>query len=206
MNIQLTAEIYKNLIKMCAYRNLTIVGDILSEDKLIQTINFNEYISIEATRSKLNQLSSAYVFIILLKENARYMSKTALFKRLVEDIIKKNISGDPTEITFIMDEPLSSNINKMLAEFKQTVFIESYNYALFRIELPLHESVPKHSILPEDELITLLELYKTHKERFPIIKASDPQAVWLGARPGQVIKILRPSDSAGYAIAYRICV
>lgn len=70
-----------------------------------------------------------------------------------------------------------------------------------------HIFVPKHEIVPQDEQKALMEkLYITAKSKFPEIKFHrDPITRCIGAVPGDIIKITRPSASAGVAIVYRVC-
>jgi len=71
-----------------------------------------------------------------------------------------------------------------------------------------HVLVPKHEILPQEQHKALLDsMYITSKTKFPEIKFHiDPIARCIGAVPGDIIKITRPSSSAGESIIYRICV
>jgi DNA-directed RNA polymerase subunit H len=70
-----------------------------------------------------------------------------------------------------------------------------------------HVLVPKHEIVPESEHKALMaSMYITSKSKFPEIKFHiDPIARCIGAVPGDIIKITRPSASAGEAIIYRVC-
>ena len=43
-------------------------------------------------------------------------------------------------------------------------------------------------------------------ENLPRILSTDPASVSIGAKPGQVIKILRKSPTAKYTVAYRLVV
>ncbi len=73
---------------------------------------------------------------------------------------------------------------------------------------PLHHVlVPKHEIVPESEHKELMErLHVIAKSKFPEIKFHvDPIARCIGAVPGDIVKITRPSASAGEAIIYRVC-
>jgi DNA-directed RNA polymerase subunit H (RpoH/RPB5) len=50
-------------------------------------------------------------------------------------------------------------------------------------------------------------LYIVSKTKFPEIKFHiDPITRCIGAVPGDIIKITRPSGSAGESIIYRVCV
>jgi DNA-directed RNA polymerase subunit H len=70
-----------------------------------------------------------------------------------------------------------------------------------------HVMVPKHEIVPEDKHKPLMEsMYITSKSKFPEIKFhADPIARCIGAVPGDIVKITRPSASSGEAIIYRVC-
>jgi len=66
-----------------------------------------------------------------------------------------------------------------------------------------HELVPKHSILTKEEAEELRKRYKIELYQLPYIKSSDPVAEIIGAKPGDVVKIIRKSPTAGEAVAYR---
>jgi DNA-directed RNA polymerase subunit H len=70
-----------------------------------------------------------------------------------------------------------------------------------------HVLVPMHEIVPESEHKGLMaSMYITAKSKFPEIKFHiDPITRCIGAVPGDIIKITRPSASAGVAIIYRVC-
>jgi DNA-directed RNA polymerase subunit H (RpoH/RPB5) len=70
-----------------------------------------------------------------------------------------------------------------------------------------HVLVPKHEIVPSEYHKELLEsLYITSKSKMPEIKFHvDPIARCIGAVPGDIVKITRPSQSAGESILYRVC-
>lgn len=70
-----------------------------------------------------------------------------------------------------------------------------------------HVLVPKHEIVPQDEHKKLLEsMYITTKTKLPEIKFHlDPITRCIGAVPGDIIKITRPSQSAGETVYYRVC-
>jgi DNA-directed RNA polymerase subunit H len=69
-----------------------------------------------------------------------------------------------------------------------------------------HELVPKHILLTKEERKQLLEQLKIRPERLPWIKASDPVAKLIGAKPGDIVKIIRKSPTAGETVAYRFVV
>ncbi|MEM3722628.1 MAG: DNA-directed RNA polymerase subunit H, partial [Candidatus Bathyarchaeia archaeon] len=52
----------------------------------------------------------------------------------------------------------------------------------------------------------LLAQYRVKPYQLPQIKASDPAAKAIGAKPGDILRIIRKSPTAGEHIAYRYVV
>ena len=69
-----------------------------------------------------------------------------------------------------------------------------------------HALVPKHEILSVKEKDQLLAQYKVHPYQMPQVKSNDPVVKAIGAKPGDVLKIIRKSQTAGEHIAYRYVV
>ncbi|MBN1133812.1 MAG: DNA-directed RNA polymerase subunit H [Methanosarcinaceae archaeon] len=69
-----------------------------------------------------------------------------------------------------------------------------------------HELIPKHEIMVEDELKSVLNQYQIEKEQLPKLKVSDPIALEIGASVGDVVKIMRNSQTAGEATYYRLVI
>jgi DNA-directed RNA polymerase subunit H len=69
-----------------------------------------------------------------------------------------------------------------------------------------HKLVPKHEILTEKEKELLLAKYKVHPYQLPQIKSADPAVKAIDAKPGDVLRIIRKSATAGIHEAYRYVV
>ncbi|KON31457.1 DNA-directed RNA polymerase subunit H [miscellaneous Crenarchaeota group-1 archaeon SG8-32-3] len=69
-----------------------------------------------------------------------------------------------------------------------------------------HHLVPKHEILTEKEKSEILAQFKIKPYQIPQIKSNDPAVKAIGARPGDMLKIIRRSATAGEHIAYRYVV
>jgi len=69
-----------------------------------------------------------------------------------------------------------------------------------------HYLVPKHEILTPEEKTEVLEKYRVKSYQLPRIKASDPIVKVIGAKPGDLIKIIRKSPAAGEYVSYRYVV
>ncbi|DAC73229.1 MAG TPA: DNA-directed RNA polymerase subunit H [Thermoplasmata archaeon] len=69
-----------------------------------------------------------------------------------------------------------------------------------------HKLVPEHTILSEKEKKELLVEYNIRPDQLPRILTNDPAVISTGAKPGQIVKIIRKSPTAKYATAYRLVV
>uniref|UniRef100_A0A7C4BBE9 DNA-directed RNA polymerase subunit Rpo5 n=1 Tax=Thermofilum pendens TaxID=2269 RepID=A0A7C4BBE9_THEPE len=69
-----------------------------------------------------------------------------------------------------------------------------------------HELVPKHVLLSREEAKRILKRLGLRKNELPWIYSTDPVARALGAKPGDVIMVIRRSPTAGEAVAFRVVV
>ncbi|ADN50595.1 DNA-directed RNA polymerase subunit H [Vulcanisaeta distributa] len=69
-----------------------------------------------------------------------------------------------------------------------------------------HEYMPKAEIVPKEEVKEILRQLNAKVFQLPWIRASDPLARAIGAKPGNVIRIIRKSDTAGEFVTYRFVV
>ncbi len=117
------------------------------------------------------------------------------------------------EVILMLDDTISEMHHKIALDYyiqskeplKSVGMFCIYNM----INNPLeHILVPKHTIVPPEEHKALMErLMIGSKGQLPMIKFhQDPIARCLGLVPGDIVKIERPSVSAGVYETYRVCV
>lgn len=69
-----------------------------------------------------------------------------------------------------------------------------------------HALVPKHEILTNKERTELLAHYKVKPYQMPQVTSTDPAVKAIGAKPGDVLRIIRKSSTAGEHLTYRYVV
>jgi len=69
-----------------------------------------------------------------------------------------------------------------------------------------HKLVSPTEILSEEERERILKFYHAKPFQFPWIKASDPVAIILGARLGDILRMTAHSETAGTYVSYRYVI
>jgi len=69
-----------------------------------------------------------------------------------------------------------------------------------------HESVPEHILLSPEETEEVLKRYEIEAPQLPKIHVNDPAAKEIGAKVGDIIRIIRRSPTAKQSIFYRLVI
>ena len=69
-----------------------------------------------------------------------------------------------------------------------------------------HEMVPEHILLTPEEGSEVLKEFGIDAPQLPKIHATDPAAKEIGAKVGDIIKIIRRSTTAKHSIFYRLVI
>lgn len=165
----------------------------------------------DLTRTKDDPIKQC---VVLYRLN-RLKQSIAKFMTGLSDPEDENYIKEPssTEVYVILLEPVNTNNMDVFHNAALNALSNQIHIAFFQAQSLVndprkHVLVPPHSIVPKEDIPALKKKYNLQTvANLPLIRFhQDIQVRLLGAVPGNVIKIDRPSPSAGIETVYKYCV
>ena len=126
--------------------------------------------------------------------------------RPIKSYCQRMVEENVTRAIIVVKENLTPFAKLAVKEMAQRGYrIEYFRDAELLVDITEHKLVPEHIVLTTEEKKTLLMRYRLKPFQLPRILLHDPVARYLGLSQGQVVKIIRPSETAGRYVTYRIC-
>lgn len=184
----LITQSYKILKEMLEDRKIDISNlNSITQNELINLYNENQIFDIKIN----NELKVIY-----------YMANKVKIQNIKPFIDEEN----DKKIIFISKEKLTTNNFKSFSDYKEKNISFQFFYIkelLFNIYK--HEYVPKHEVITDKKEIENIKEKYLLKNLFqlPLLLHNDPVCKYLDIKQGSVVKITRPSPTAGQYILYR---
>ncbi|CAH1756156.1 3371_t:CDS:2 [Entrophospora sp. SA101] len=110
-----------------------------------------------------------------------------LCQRMMDAKITKGIVIYPTTLTAAANKAIQLINSKETKHYE----MEAFSEADCMVNITRHQLVPNHIVLTDEEKKSLLQT------QLPRIQMTDPVAKYYGLKRGQVVKIMRPSETSG---------
>ncbi|KAK0391169.1 hypothetical protein NLU13_0670 [Sarocladium strictum] len=135
-----------------------------------------------------------------------FLSDPKFGVNIIRNFAKYVIENNYQTGIMVTNQALSPTARKTLGQVEGLAKIECFLEEDLLVNITHHELVPRHVLLSRDEKIALLKRYRLKETQLPRILQKDPVARYLGLKRGQVVKIIRTSETAGRYASYRLCV
>jgi DNA-directed RNA polymerase subunit H (RpoH/RPB5) len=169
----------------------------------------------DVTPERLTTLCLQHIFTLPVPDESAEISPEAqvrivyvLYPKFKIADVKRILDGRSslatTVILISLDKPSSTHAKNMRVMYPK---LQMFQLSELMYNLTKHYLVPKHTVLSEEEISSLLAKYSLKsKQQLPHILSIDPMARYLALRPGNVVRIERPSPTAGIYENFRCCV
>jgi len=145
--------------------------------------------------------------VVHIKTYARTYAMKLFFRKIstirkvdeIEDFLDKNNSS----YRFFVISQMANKAQKQLLEYND---VEVFTDEELLENIIENIYVPIHIVLSEEEATKYKDEYRLKNTDIQRIFTTDPIAKYYNIKPGQLVKIIRPSLTAGEEIAFRLCV
>jgi DNA-directed RNA polymerase subunit H (RpoH/RPB5) len=195
------------------YRNFTLKSQWLSDDEIISDMEKFGFIRIDGINNT-SRGNRNHIIVIILKSNDQSNPELKKIKKIIENIDSNDSLLD--ELFLIANKELfdKKNFNDIIKELHNRqkngtdvngthAFYTICPYHNFAFSIPKCKSIFPHEIMTKEEVTELLQKERISIKDLPIILTNDPPIIWNGGRVGQVVRIIRNSESAMHALYYR---
>lgn len=148
------------------------------------------------------------------KAYVRYLITTKIrnnsLKNYISDFLEMNedFETDKSDIIIILKDKPNDSLLKVVDDFynENQIYINLFYIKSLMFNILNHEYVPDHKIISEEDFKELKQNYSINSRlQLPLLSKHDAVSTVLGIRPGDIVKITRPSKTAGQYISYRCC-
>ncbi|XP_029650498.1 DNA-directed RNA polymerases I, II, and III subunit RPABC1 [Octopus sinensis] len=111
-----------------------------------------------------------------------------------------------TRAVIVVQAGMTPSAKQALVDMAPKYILEQFLEAELLVNITSHMLVPEHVVMTPEEKSELLQRYKLKESQLPRVQQGDPVARYFGLKRGQVVKIVRPSETAGRYVSYRLVV
>ena len=176
--------VYSNIFKLIDYRKYNAVSNVYERAKFIESMTKNAFVEVKAEKNK-DKLT-----IFMFAPDSRHLKG----KIAIEKFINKHVTTDCIFIT--ETNQAHANIRTLNTTISSNhIEVSAYDFLIFNF--PTHVSFTVYEKVSHEEEQKFKQLEHRKITRLPRGYTTDMCIFWMGARPGDVIKCDRLSETAG---------
>lgn len=208
MSTEDDAELYKmwrirhTVLQLCHDR-----GYLITQDELEETCEQfkSQYNGRVPERSELTVLCAHHndvddKMFVFFPEEPKIGIKT------VQNYVVKMEEEKVSRAIIIVRVGLTPSAKQAMKNVGPEYVIEDFLESEMLINITEHELVPQHILLTTEEKEELFSRYRLEENQLMKMLTTDPVARYYGYKRGQVIKIIRNSETAGRYVTHRLVV
>ena len=111
-----------------------------------------------------------------------------------------------TRAIIVVQGGMTPSAKAALTDMAPKYTLEQFMECELLINITEHMLVPEHVLMSKEEKDELLIRYKLKEHQLPRIQRGDPVARYFGLKQGDVVRIIRKSETAGRYVTYRLVV
>jgi len=194
-------RVYKTISSMLSKRGYMVSREMREMTPMDFTQRFGEYpsregltILVEKSDDETDQL------FVFFPEDEKVGVKP--IKILTDRMKDESVSN----AILVLRGDITPFAKQAVLEMSDSFRIEHFKEAELLVDITDHKLVPVHQVLSQNEKQELLKRYRLRETQLPRIQPNDPVSRYYGMKRGMVVKITRPSETAGRYVTYRICM
>lgn len=200
------------------YRTRKTVAKMLSDRQyLVSQLDLNQ--TFDDFRSTFTSRDQAISFLVNKRDNPTDQlmvfcaEEDKIGVKPIKDYVARMETAHVTRAILVLKKGITPFAKRILQEMASPTtplasrrIIETFEGEELLVNITEHIFVPKHVLLNDAEKSALLKKYKLKDTQLPRIQQADPVARYYGLAKGQVVKIIRPSETAGRYVTYRLVI
>ncbi|KAI9505322.1 DNA-directed RNA polymerases II 24 kDa polypeptide (RNA polymerase II subunit 5) [Coemansia spiralis] len=196
-------RVYRTVHQMCKDRNYLVANSDL--DRTLDQFR-TEY----APAGKVDR--ARLTFVVQKKDDPTsqmfvfFPDERSVGVKPIREYVNRMTKESVNNCIIIYREKITSGANTAIAAVAGKCRIEKFEEADLLVNITEHELVPQHRLLSDEQKKEILKRYRLKDTQLPRINSEDPIARYYGMLRGQVVQIIRASETAGRYVTYRICM
>lgn len=196
-NEDIRQSVLTNTIKMLTERTILNADKVESNIKKIISMTPDDNIYI-LDKDKYKEKEKTQIAIKIFNTKITSISKQSA----INDFLNKHQQYHKIIIV--------KSINTKTSQYLTTNFPDTELFLEHNLMINLIDNVlvPRYEVLDKetDDYKTFCEMYQCKKRNIPKLLSNDPMAKYYNLKKGDIVRVIRPSETSGYSPSYRIVV